>query len=94
MGWGPAGMPAQAARLLGHGGVRVVARVAGVWAMVSARHRTGPVPVRSGDGTGRVAGRPGQRLISLIFSMRVMTLSSSASSKTFFQSSRTMDSRP
>ncbi|CAM5511720.1 hypothetical protein STENM327S_01314 [Streptomyces tendae] len=38
--------------------------------------------------------RCGQRLISLIFSMRVMTLSSSSSSKTFFQSSRTMDSRP
>ncbi len=53
-----------------------------------------------GGGVGRTGacrrgGSPrGQRRISLIFSMRVMTRSSSSSSKTFFQSSRTIDSRP
>ncbi|GGX73148.1 hypothetical protein GCM10010358_29490 [Streptomyces minutiscleroticus] len=76
----------------------------------TARYRPAgtPVPGTGGDGSragaregpppgprDRADGRPGvQRLISLIFSMRVMTLSSSSSSKTFFQSSRTMDSRP
>lgn len=61
-----------------------------VWNSVRAFKR---VRGRLGGGHGPSTGSD-QRLISLILSMRVMTLSSSSSSKTFFQSSRTIDSRP